>query len=106
MVRCTVGAYCNSLDRVEQTGPLHLKDVGIVLRDDVAVLWIAAHDEAADEYRAAETEDGTAFVLAQANFFNILAYNGFENACRLLRKNEAASLRGAELAVSEADEFV
>ena len=56
MVRGLVGAHGHAAYGVEELRTVDAQYVGIVLRDDVAVLGILAHDEAADHHGIAESK--------------------------------------------------
>ena len=101
-----VRAHRHAADRVEELGAVDLEDVGVVLRDDLAVFRELADDQAADHHRAAEGEDHGGGVEGDLDVLVVLVQDGLQHARGLLVQDEGGLLGGLELAGGVADELM
>ena len=106
MVRCLVGAHGHAADGVQQEGAVDLEDVRVVLRDNVTVFRVLAHDQAADHRRRAEGELGGTAVEFHVDLLHVLADDAAEHGGGLLVEDEGGLLGGLDVGGGVADELV
>ena len=88
VVGCLVRTYRYAADCVQELNPVDLENVRIVLRDNVAVFRILAHNETADYHCLAECEYCVLRVECYLYGLYILTDDCLEDGSRLLMEDK------------------
>ena len=100
------GADGNTPYGIEELHPVYSEDVGVVLRDDRAVVRILADHEAADHSYVSEAEYGDLLVEVHVDFSALLAEETLEDVGVSLVQNERRLSRGVDVVSCVADELL